>query len=61
MDVPSAATKTVFASRGSTSTRPICWLSDNPIRVQCLPASAERYIPSPWAMSERMSASPVPT
>jgi len=47
--------------RGSTSTRPICCESARPMCVQLLPPSADLYMPSPWAMSERMSASPEPT
>jgi len=40
--------------------RAICRLSASPLAVQLLPPSFERYMPRPWAMSERMSASPVP-
>jgi len=32
-----------------------------PIFDHVFPPSADLYIPSPWAMSERMSASPLPT
>ncbi len=58
---PSAATKSAFASFGSTMILPICWLSARPMCVQLLPASLDLYMPSPCEMSERMSASPVPT
>ncbi len=39
---------------------PICCESASPERLHVRPPSADLYMPSPWAMSERMSASPEP-
>ncbi len=41
--------------------RPICRVSERPMRAHVLPPSVDLYIPLPYEMSERMSASPEPT
>src|SRR5205823_4503289 len=58
---PSAAISTTSGLRGSTRICPICCVSESPIGLQFLPASAERNMPMPCEISDRMSASPVPT
>ena len=47
--------------RGSTRICAICCVSLSPIGCQLAPPSVDRNMPMPCAMSERMSASPVPT
>src|ERR1700687_5294030 len=58
---PSAATKILLGSCGSTRILPICLESRKPACVHVFPASADRYIPSPLEIDERISASPDPT
>ena len=58
---PMAATSATDGSRGSTRIFPMCRVASSPTCDQRAPPSVERYTPSPYVMSERMSASPVPT
>src|SRR5260370_32849254 len=58
---PSAATYTVLGLRGSITMRAIVWVSRRPILVKVLPASVDRYMPSPAVALCRLLGSPVPT
>jgi hypothetical protein len=44
-----------------TTTLPIWRVGSSPMCVQVLPASVDLYIPLPYEICDRMSASPVPT
>src|SRR5262249_37597631 len=58
---PSAATNTTLGFLGSTNTRPIWRVPSRPRWDQVLPASIDLYMPLPYEICDRMSASPVPT
>src|SRR3954466_11117424 len=58
---PWAATRTMLASRGSTTMLGICFVFSRPMRVHVAPASVLLYMPLPSAIPPPVIKSPVPT
>src|ERR1019366_753067 len=57
---PSAATYTVFGSRGCTTMRPMCCVFSSPMNFQVRPPSVDLKMPAPASIVFRELGSPVP-